>query len=162
MEAYGNYRVRNGNSIGDQRSSANNTEVARNTDNRLSTPGESRNGNISISNMTFLSGCGVFDWAHSMLMDDVHHGRIKFGSPNRLDIFSEDEIFDLIEEIKTSQKGMRDPERLQTVYSKSLETLQELMGVMNQSLLFQMIAKKYLELNLDNTIKLLVRCKQLL
>ena len=115
--------------------------------------------------MTFLSGCGVFDWAHSMLMDDVHHDRIKFGSPNRLDIFTEDEIFDLIEEFKTSQscqKSMRDPERLQIVYSKSMETLQELMGVMNQSLLFQMIAKKYLELTLDNTIKLLVRCKQLL
>lgn len=38
-----------------------------------------------------------------MLMDDVHHDKIKFGSPNRLDIFTEDEIFNLIDEFKTSQ-----------------------------------------------------------
>ena len=154
MEAYGNYRQRNGNSTYEKKSSNNTTEVARNTENRLSTP-----GNISLSNMTFLSGCGVFDWAHSMLMDDVHHSRVKFGSANRTDIFTEDEVFNLIEEIKVSQKSMRDPQRLQEVYSKALETLQELMGAMNQSMLFQMIAKKHLELTLDNTIKLLVRCK---
>ena len=107
MEAYGNYHKdnRTGNSSleakGDRRASVKsktNTEVARNTDGRLSTP-----GNVSVSNMTFLSGCGVFDWAHSMLMDDVHHDRIKFGSPNKLDIFTEDEIFKLIDEFKTSQ-----------------------------------------------------------
>lgn len=33
---------------------------------------------------------------------------------------------------------------------------------MNQSILFSMIAQKYSEVNLDNTVKLLVRCKQLL
>ena len=33
---------------------------------------------------------------------------------------------------------------------------------MNQTILFQMIAKKYTEVNMDNTVKLLVRCKQLL
>lgn len=33
---------------------------------------------------------------------------------------------------------------------------------MNQQILFQMIAKKYSDVNLDNTVKLLVRCKQLL
>lgn len=69
-----------------------------------------------MSNMTFLSGCGVFDWAHSILMDDVLNDRIKFGSGSRLDIFTEDEIFELIEEFKTSQtcqKSLRDPEKLQ-------------------------------------------------
>ena len=109
MEAYGNYHKdnRTGNSSletkGDRRASVKsktNTEVARNTDGRLSTPG---NLSLQNSNMTFLSGCGVFDWAHSMLMDDVHHDKIKFGSPNRLDIFTEDEIFNLIDEFKTSQ-----------------------------------------------------------
>jgi hypothetical protein len=36
------------------------------------------------------------------------------------------------------------------------------MACMNQNILFQMIAKKYTEVNLDNTVKLLVRCKQVL
>ena len=69
--------------------------------------------------MTFLSGCGFFDWAHSILMDDVLNDRIKFGGTSqRVDIFTEDEIFELIEEFKTSQscqKSLRDPENLQKV-----------------------------------------------
>jgi hypothetical protein len=36
------------------------------------------------------------------------------------------------------------------------------MACMNQTILFQMITKKYTEANLDNSVKLLVRCKQLL
>ena len=36
------------------------------------------------------------------------------------------------------------------------------MSQMNQTILFQMIVKKYTEVNLDNTVKLLVRCKQVL
>ena len=51
---------------------------------------------------------------------------------------------------------------MKTVYSKSFETLQELMSQMNQTILFNIIAEKYSEVNLDNTVKLLVRCKQML
>jgi hypothetical protein len=48
---------------------------------------------------------------------------------------------------------------MKSVYSRAFETLQELMGQMNQGILFQMIAQKYADVNLDNTVKLLVRCK---
>ena len=36
------------------------------------------------------------------------------------------------------------------------------MSQMNQTILFNIIAEKYSEVNLDNTVKLLVRCKQML
>jgi len=121
--------------------------------------------------MTFLSGAGVFDWAQSTLMDDVLCNRRKFGmteeihtntSPSSKDVFKEDEVLGLIDQIKRSQKTLRDPEKLNTVFHKALDTLQELMACMNQTILFQMIAKKYTEANMDNSVKLLVRCKQLL
>jgi hypothetical protein len=108
--------------------------------------------------MTFLSGTGVFDWAQSKLMSDVLQGRIKFNTEDS-SIYTEEDVYSKIEQVKTNPKQLRDPDRLQEVFSKALDTLQELMGCMNQNTLFQMIAKKYTEVNLDNTVKLLVRCK---
>ena len=64
--------------------------------------------------------------------------------------------------MKVNPKHFRHPERLSIVFQTALDTLQELMTCMNQNILFQMIAKKYTEINLDNTVKLLVRCKQVL
>lgn len=55
------------------------------------------------------------------------------------------------------QKG-----NLQVVFKKSFQTVAELMNVLNQKQLFEMIAKKYNKVNLENTAKLLVRCKSLL
>ena len=68
----------------------------------------------------------------------------------------------MIEQIRENQKSLRNANKMQEVYKKSLDTLQELMSVMNQTILYQMIARKYIDPNLDNTVKLLVRCKQLL
>lgn len=124
----------------------------------------------SISNLTFLSGIGVFDWSQSQIMDDVQVGREKFGqiieSDSKLNettgLYSEEEVFAMIEQIRENQKSLRNPAKLQEVYRKSLDTLQELMSVMNQTILYQMIARKYIDPNVDNTVKLLVRCKQLL
>ena len=93
-------------------------------------------------------------------MEDVLNKRDKFEGND--DIYSESEVLDLIEEVKLNQKTLRGPDKMRSVYQKAFETLQELMLQMNQHILFQMIAKKYNEVNLDNTVKLLVRCKQLL
>lgn len=76
--------------------------------------------------------------------------------------YSEKEVFALIQEIKESQRMLSGADRVKTVYKRSFETLKELMIHMNQQVLFHMIAQKYKVIDLDNTIKLLVRCKQLL
>jgi hypothetical protein len=52
----------------------------------------------SNSNLTFLSGAGVFDWAQSRLMEDVLNKRDKFEGND--DIYSESEVLELIEEVK--------------------------------------------------------------
>ena len=104
-------------------------------------------------------------------MDDVLSNRPKFGRSEEADVgvessakglFDEDEVYQLIGQIKSSQKTLRGSEKLQTIFHKALDTLQELMMCMNQTILFAMIAKKYTEVTMDNTVKLLVRCKQLL
>lgn len=93
-------------------------------------------------------------------MEDVLNKRPEFAGT---DVFySESEIYELIENVKASQRILRGPDKMRSVYQKAFDTLQELMLQMNQQILFQMIAKKYSEVNLDNTVKLLVRCKQLL
>lgn len=78
-------------------------------------------------------------------MDDVLNNRPKFGRSEEADVgvessakglLDEDEVFQLIEQIKSSQKTLKDSERLQTVFYKALDTLQELMVCMNQTILF--------------------------
>ena len=91
-------------------------------------------------------------------MNDVLDGKDKFNIEDS-SIYTEEDVYNKIEQVKTNPKSLRDPERLQHVFSMALDTLQELMACMNQNILFQMIAKKYTEVNLDNTVKLLVRCK---
>jgi len=79
----------------------------------------------SNSNLTFLSGAGVFDWAQSRLMEDVLNKRDTFEGND--DIYSEAEVLELIEEVKLNQKTLRGPDKMRSVYQKAFETLQELM-----------------------------------
>ena len=56
---------------------------------------------MSNSNQTFLSGTGVFDWNQSRLMEDVINNRVQFSVPDlNQNAYSEQEVFDLISEIK--------------------------------------------------------------
>lgn len=67
----------------------------------------------------------------------------------------------MVDQIKVSQKTLRDNEVLNSTYKKSLDTLRVLMGYMNQHVLFNMVVQKYQEVTIENTVKMLVRCKQL-
>ena len=115
------------------------------------------------SNMTFLSGTGFFDWSQSILMDDINNNRIKFTKPPNLDdeteIYDEDQILVMVDEMKASQKSLLDPEVLNRTFKKSLDTLRVLMSYLNQNVLYNMVVKKYKEITIENTVKLLVRCK---
>lgn len=61
--------------------------------------------------MTFLSGTGVFDWAQSKLMSDVLDGRVKFNIDDS-SIYTEEDIYNKIDQVKTNPKSLREPERL--------------------------------------------------
>ena len=56
---------------------------------------------------------------------------------------------------------MLDPEVLNKTFAKSLDTLRVLMSYLNQNVLYNMVVKKYKDITIENTVKLLVRCKQL-
>ena len=113
--------------------------------------------------MTFLSGAGFFDWSQSILMEDISKNREKFSKPANVeeetDVYTEDEILEMVDQIKTSQKTLRDPEVLNKTYKKSLDTLRVLMAYLNQHVLYNMMVQKYQEVSIENTVKLLVRCK---
>ena len=65
----------------------------------------------------------------------------------------------MVEEIKASQKSLLDPDVLEKTFAKSLDTLRVLMSYLNQNVLYNMIVKKYQDITIENTVKLLVRCK---
>lgn len=89
----------------------------------------------SIGNMTFLSDSGVFDWAQSRLMNDVVNKRVKFNTEDST-IYTEDDVYNKIEQVKSNPKSLRDPEKLASVFQMALDTLHELMSCMNQNILF--------------------------
>lgn len=68
----------------------------------------------------------------------------------------------MVEEIKASQKSLLNPEVLATTNKKALDTLRILMQYLNQNVLYNMVVKKYEDVTIENTVKLLVRCKQLI
>ena len=86
---------------------------------------------LSHSNMTFLSGSGFFDWSQSALMEDVTNAQEKFKRPSNVDeevdIYTEEEIYEMVDQIKESQKSLRDYQKLKAVFNKSLDTLRVLM-----------------------------------
>jgi hypothetical protein len=61
--------------------------------------------------MTFLSGTGVFDWAQSRLMSDVMNNRVKFNIEDS-SIYTEEDVYSMIEQVKSNPKSLRDPEVL--------------------------------------------------
>jgi hypothetical protein len=62
--------------------------------------------------MTFLSGTGVFDWAQSRLMGDVINNRVKFNIEDS-SIYTEEDVYNMIKQVKSNPKSLRDPEVLQ-------------------------------------------------
>ena len=115
----------------------------------------------------FVCLAGVFDWAASKLMEDVKAKRVKYqhyssnGTPSD-DVFREEEIFELISMVKANDKELDKYQFQKFMFNKAFLTLSELMTYMNQATLFPLVVKKYTEVNLENAVKLLMRCKQLL
>lgn len=58
-------------------------------------------------------------------MEDVLNKKTEFVGTDFF--YSESEVYDLIENVKASQKLLRGPEKMRSVYRKAFDTLQELM-----------------------------------
>ena len=71
-------------------------------------------------------------------------------------------MFELIDKIRKHDKHILQPEIVVLVFNKAFQTLAELMTYMNQHVLFPMIKDKYKIRDIENTMKLLIRCKKLL
>lgn len=62
-------------------------------------------------------------------MEDVLNKKPEFAGTDAF--YSESEIYELIENVKASQKILRGPDKMRSVYQKAFDTLQELMLQMN-------------------------------
>ena len=131
--------------------------IGEGTTQKIQIPKHERAGN-------FVCLTGVFDWAASKLMEDVKAKRVKYqhfssnGTPSD-DVFREEEIYELISMVKANDKELNKYQFQKFMFNKAFLTLSELMTYMNQSTLFSLVVKKYTDVNLENAVKLLMRCK---
>lgn len=63
-------------------------------------------------------------------MSDVINDKVKFNSEDS-SIYTEEDVYNKIEQVKQNPKSLRQPEKLQSVFQMALNTLQELMSCMN-------------------------------
>ena len=61
--------------------------------------------------------------------------------------------------VKANDKELNKYQFQKFMFNKAFLTLSELMTYMNQATLFPLVVKKYTEVNLENAVKLLMRCK---
>ena len=137
-----------------------------------------RSSNTQISalnmNMSYICGLGMnglFDWAKSQVMEDVHENRKMFelldDEGKQIEqIYNETQVFQTIEEIRKFTSGKAETsleqQKLRVIFKRSFQTLSELMKILNMHGMMNLIARNYTKVNVENTAKLLVRCKQLL
>lgn len=92
-------------------------------------------------------------------MFDVKQNYFEFATEPNGRFYSESQLEDLIQKIKT---GNQKSGEIESIYTKSFETLAELMTVLNQQSQFQIIKEKYQVVSFENTVKLLMRCHNLM
>jgi conjugal transfer/entry exclusion protein len=81
---------------------------------------------------------------------------------NPANYYNETEISDMVRTLKESNYQGWQQVKLAKVFTRAFKTLAQLMSYMNQQINFPLITQKYDKVNAENTIKLLLRCNNLL
>ena len=92
-------------------------------------------------------------------MEDILNNKLYFNHENNTSLYKESEIAFVIDMLKKNHNDFRKPHLVQPYYNKSMETLKEVMNILNMTKTFIKIKEHYGEVSLQNTFKLLVRCR---
>lgn len=108
----------------------------------------------------------MFDWAESNLMQEVLVNRYKFmvidektGLPSER-IFHEGQVLQMLKLVIQDPSELSKQLNVKKVFKISLQTLAELMSVLGQQANFPSMLNKYQDMSVENTVRLLVRCRQ--
>lgn len=110
----------------------------------------------------------MFDWAESNLMQDVIVNKYKFSVIDEASgqqserFFNESQILQLLKQVIQDPADLGKKIDIKRTFKVSLQTLAELMGVLGQQQGFPQVLEKYQDITVENTIRLLVKCRQLI
>lgn len=116
--------------------------MKRNSQGRLDSP----NGSLKTFNGTTLGP--LYDWSQSQIMEDILNNKILFNQDYNAKFYTEAEIFQTIDLLKKNHEDFKKPHVIQPYYNKALETLRELMSILNLQKLFYKIKENYAEVGL--------------
>jgi len=101
----------------------------------------------------------VVDWAFTPLFSRALKNDISFNSDKEMQIYEEKEVDYVIDMMKNKYKDFKRSDLMRPFYLKAQLTLQSLFVEQGQESHFERLMHKYKEITIENTMKLLIRCK---
>ncbi|CDW76668.1 UNKNOWN [Stylonychia lemnae] len=101
----------------------------------------------------------VIDWAYTQLFTKAVSQDIEFNKEGDINIYIEKEVDYCIDMMKNKYKDFKRSDIIRPFYLKALQTLQILLSEQSLGQIFEKTCKKYKEITIENTMKLLIRCK---
>jgi hypothetical protein len=119
--------------------------------------------NVSTNKGQVREGAAIIDWKTTKLKTtviDQDHNEFNYQGDEKY--FKADEVEYMINLVRYSSKSFSNIESLKPLFNKSLATLEKIMEEIMLGFFFDRISVKILEISLDNTLKILLRCKSML
>jgi hypothetical protein len=101
----------------------------------------------------------VVDWAFTPMFTRALNDDISFNTDQNIQLYEEKEVDYVIDMMKNKYKDFKRSDIMRPFYLKAQITLEELFKEQGQDTHFQKLMYKYKEVTIENTMKLLIRCK---
>eukprot|EP00347_Sterkiella_histriomuscorum_P021712 403333026 len=101
----------------------------------------------------------IVDWAFTKLFSKALNQDLQFNKDQDMSIYMEKEVDYVIEMMKNKFKDFKRSDIMRPFYLKALQTIQALLVEQGLQSMFDKMSKKYKEITIENTMKLLIRCK---
>lgn len=102
------------------------------------------------------------DWKHSLLKKKINNGKLKFNEDEDPKYYKEDELEYTINLLRYSAKDFSSIDILKPAFTKALNTLERIMEEVMLGHIFDRISSKIIDITLENTMRILIRCKMIL
>lgn len=89
-------------------------------------------------------------------------GKLEFNEENDSKYYKAEDIEYMINVFRYQSKNFSNIEMLKPLFNKSLATLEKLMDEMMLGFLFDRISLKIVDISVEQTLKVLIRCKMML
>jgi len=101
------------------------------------------------------------DWAQSFFFQKVLKGQTKFNPEEDPSFFREEEIDYILTMIKEQYRDFRENDLTRPFFIKGIQTLKRLLADLGLEGLFGKLCKKYDEVSIENTFKIMIRIRML-